>query len=476
MKRLKLFLSNFIIYGLSGAFSKLVPLIMLPIVTRIMTNTYYFGLNDLSTSFVSFGSAVAIMGMYDAMFRLFFDKDDEQFKKDICSSALAFTLMTSIIVFSILLIFKHQFSRLFFDSPHYTNLVFFTALSILVGSTDSIIAAPTRMQNKRTIYLITNTLSPIISYTVSIPLLLRGMYVIALPLSSVLAAVSKLVIFSALNKKWFSIKNINTLYIKHMLKIALPLLPNFLVYWVFNSCDRLMISKLLGTEYTGIYAVGAKVGQISNLIYIAFAGGWQYFAFSTMKDDDQVQMTSNIFEYLGVISLSAGVVMAVCSKAIFKIIFTGDYVAGYIVAPYLFLAPLLQMLFQIISNQLLIIKKTWPNLIILSGGAILNILINFILIPLIGIEGAAIATLFGYACSLFVGTVVISKMYLIMVSNKFFIAVILTFIYFVAWRLFFKDLFILSMLITLVLLSAYFFLYREDLNAFINKFKKKGAK
>jgi len=30
------------------------------------------------------------------------------------------------------------------------------------------------------------------------------------------------------------------------------------------------------------------------LIYTAFAGGWQYFAFSTMKEDDQVQSNSNI--------------------------------------------------------------------------------------------------------------------------------------------------------------------------------------
>lgn len=69
------------------------------------------------------------------------------------------------------------------------------------------------------------------------------------------------------------------------------------------------------------------------------------------------------------------------------------YLSGYIVAPYLFLAPLLQMLFQVACNQFIVVKKTWPNMFILSVGAIVNIIANYFQIPRIGIEGAAIATL-----------------------------------------------------------------------------------
>lgn len=69
------------------------------------------------------------------------------------------------------------------------------------------------------------------------------------------------------------------------------------------------------------YAVGAKIGQASQLIYTAFACGWQFLAFSTMKDKDQVQLTSNIFEYLGLITFAAGMVMAAISKPLFAILF-----------------------------------------------------------------------------------------------------------------------------------------------------------
>ena len=68
---------NFLVYGLGGIISKLIPLIMVPIVTKLMPSTDYFGISDLSNTVVNFASSIAIMGMYDAMYRMFFEKEDE---------------------------------------------------------------------------------------------------------------------------------------------------------------------------------------------------------------------------------------------------------------------------------------------------------------------------------------------------------------------------------------------------------------
>lgn len=471
MNRLKLFLENFLIYGLGSVLSKAVPLLMLPIITRLMPDTFYFGLNDMSSVVISFGSALAIMGMYDAMFRMFFDKDDKEYQKAICSSAFGFTIITSVIIFGILIMFRKQFADLFFDSPQYMNLLFLSAISILIGSTNTIVSAPTRMNNQRKRFLIINTISPIISYSISIPLLINKMYLIALPLAGVISACFTEIIFAVLNRKWFSFKSIKFKYIKQMLVIALPLVPNFLIYWIFNSSDRLMITKIIGADYTGIYAIGGKIGQISQLIYTAFAGGWQYFAFSTMKDNDQVELTSKIFEYLGIITFSCSIIMAVFSELGFKIIFTGSYVEGAIVAPYLFAAPLLLMLFQIACNQFLIIKKTWPNMFILLGGALLNVIINAVLIPTIGIEGAAIGTLVGYVVSVVVCIIVLTKMELISISNKFFTCTMIVIIYSVLWRLVFKNSVLISGTLAISVIGIMIYLYRNELK-FLFKKKK----
>lgn len=468
MNRFKLFIENFLVYGLGGMISKIVPFIMLPIITRLMPNAFYFGLNDISTVVVSFGQALAIMGMYDAMFRMFFEKEEESYRKQICSTALTFTCITSIIIFVLMCIFQKPLAQLFFSDRKFANLLCLSAISILIGSTNSIVSAPTRMQNKRKIFLITNFLSPIISYSISIPLLLKGYYIIALPLASILAAFSVEIIFVVLNRKWFRF-HINKKLLKEMLLIAVPLVPNFLVYWVFNSSDRLMISKLIGTDWNGIYAVGAKIGQASQLIYTAFAGGWQFFAFSTMKDKDQVQLTSNIFEYLGLITFAAGMVMAAISKPLFTILFSEEYLEGFIVMPYLFVAPLLLMLYQVVVNQFLVIKKTWPSVIILSVGAISNVVINAFLIPLIGIEGAAIGTFMGYVVSIIAVIVVLEKMHLVQISRKFLICVVLFAVYGIIWRFLLIEHIITALMASGMLILIYAIFYKKELLQLLKK-------
>lgn len=474
----KLFIDNFLIYGLGGIIGKVIPLIMVPIVTRLMPDSKYFGISDMSNTLVSFGSALAIMGMYDAVFRLFFDKDDEEYREQICSTALIFTLVTSIVISFLMIIYRKKLAQWFFDNTNYSYLVYISAIATLFGATNNIISAPTRMQNQRKIYLITNTLSSLISYGISIPLLLTGHFLIALPLASMISSIIIEMIFFTLNHKWFNLKRFDSGLLKELLKLAAPLLPNVLIYWVFNSSDRLMITHILGTHESGIYAVGAKLGAASQLIYTAFAGGWQYFAFSTMKENDQVKSNSLIFEYLGEISFIATMFVCALSWPIYQFLFEGSYQQGFIVAPYLFFAPLVQMLEQVIGNQFLVIKKAWPTMLILSGGALVNIVLNALLIPAIGIEGAAIATLIGYISCVIACSTVLIKMNLLIIEKRFYISAALIAVYMIIWRIFLTTQIMGSLIFATGVAILYLFLYKQEVVLVINKIKylRKGKK
>lgn len=413
---------------------KMIPFFMLPVITRLMPNSYYMGLSDMSNTLLSFSQAFAVMGMYDAMFRMFFEKEEQIYKKEVCSSAVAFICLSSLLVFLFLFTFKEQIAGSFFADSSLIPLVIVTAVGVLAGATNNIVAAPTRMQNKRRIFLATNVITPLISYGIAIYFLSKGNYIYALPLGSVIAAIATEVIFIFLNYKWFSLKFVRWNLIKSMLCIGIPLLPNFLIYWVFNSCDRIMISQFLGMEHTGLYAVGAKFGHISQLIYSAFAGGWQYFAFSTMRDEDQVELTAKVFEYLGCLAFSATILISFCSEFFFCFLFGKIYQPAAITVPYLFMAPLAQMLFQIAANQFLVIKRTLPSSVILSVGAIGNIALNAVLIPRLGIEGAAIATLAGFSLSTLVCVFVLVRLGLFQVSIRCKKVVAFFVLYLIVWR------------------------------------------
>lgn len=473
MNKLKLFIENFLVYGLGGIINKMIPLIMLPIVTRLIPDSSYFGISDMSNTVVTFGSALAVMGMYDAMYRMFFEKDDEEYKKGICSTAFVFVLAGSAVVSFVMLLCKDFIAEKFFGSVQYSYLVYINIVATIAGAANNIVSAPTRMQNKRKIYLVMYTLSPILSYSISISLLLKGYYVIALPVAGMLSNIFNQLVFGILNINWFKIKKVKFYYFRQLLKIGIPLMPNFLIYWIFNSSDKLMITNLIGTYATGTYSIGAKLGHVSQLIYIAFSGGWQFFAFSTMKEKNQVESNSRIFEYLGVISFICSMFIFALAKPIYKILFTGSYVDGYIVSPYLFLAPLLQMLFQVACNQFLIVKKTWPNFFILSCGAVINILLNFFLIPKIGIEGAAIATLTGYIVSDIVAVIVLFKIKLMIINWRFITVTILMAGFIFLWRLVIKEYILLSLLIAIIVSGVYIFLYWDDIKLFLMQIKNK---
>ena len=432
--RKKLLIENIFIFGFGGVISKAIPIIMVPIVTRMISNSAAYGISDLTTTIVSLFSAFALCGMYDAMFRMFFEKKEELYQKKVCSSAFAFTIISAVAVGLIMVLLRQQIATLFYTDSQYAYLIYLAALTVLVGTTNSIVSAPTRMQNKRITYLAMNTISPIISYSIAILLLHFKFYLLALPVGALLSAFTCEAIFLIINHKWFSFKSIDFKLIKDMALIGLPLMPNFIIYWIFNSSDKIMISNFLGNSSAGVYAVGAKLGHVSQLINTAFAGGWQFFVFSTMRDKDHKKVISLVFEFLLVISITTTIIVTAFVRPIVTILFEEEYKLALYLVPYLFLSPLLNMLFNIGSDQFIVIKKTWPNLLILLSGALINVALNFCLIRTIGLEGAGIATFIGYFVSLVILIIVLQKMNLLQFRLKTFVSVSIFLIFFLMMR------------------------------------------
>ena len=473
--RVKLFMENMIVYGVGGAIGKIIPFILLPIITRMLPSTYYYGLSDLVDVLVSFGASFSVLGMYDIMFRMFFEKEDEKYKKIICSSTMYFVLINAIILCSLLTVFSKHIAYYVFGNKQYFKLVIVASCSIFFSAMSLIISAPTRMKNEKEKYLIINSIIPFFSYGFSMILLNFGYYEYALPLVTLCNYLLLTIIFWVINHTYFELKLRDWVLIKKMLKLSIPLVPNFVIYWVFNSCDKLMINKIINTEAAGVYGVGAKLGHMSQLIYSAFAGGWQYFAFSTMKDDDQVELTSKVFEYLGILTFLAGIIITIFSKAIFSILFTSDYAEGYIVMPYLFIAPLLLMLFQTAGNQFLVIKKTWPTMFILFVGAIVNLGTNLGLIPVLGIEGAAIGTLLGYVVSVIICVCVLKRNKLLNIYSRFIKATFSTCIFYLVWRTFTNRIDIVYELVGGITICYLLILYKRDIGVLYKKVIKERS-
>lgn len=472
MSRKKLFIENIFAYGFINVLNKIVPFLLLPIITRMLPDASDYGVFNMYNLVIGFGTPFAILGLYDAMFREYFEKDDQQYKYDVTTTAQRIILMSSIIISFVLILLNKSISSLFFGDSTYGNIIIFAAVGIFLGANRSPIQAPTRMQNQKKVFVVSGLLSSIVTYGLSVLLIYLGYSYFGLIYSNIITAVVIVAFFGFRNKQFFLKGSFDKKIAKELFKIGLPLLPTFLIYWVYNSMDKIMITNMLGTYELGIYSIGSKMAQVSQLIYAGFVGGWQYFAFSTMKDEDQIELNSKVFEYLGGISVLSLVFVYPLIQYIFKILFVGDYVKGYIVAPYLYLAPLLLMLFQVAGNQFLVIKKSYLLTICLSLGAVINVFLNMILIKTIGIEGAAIATLVGYLITIII-VMIISLRYKLMVYSKRIIFVLLLIpIYLYLQRVTLLSRGIMQLAFMLLVSAFLFVLYRSEIKQILRKIRR----
>lgn len=460
--KLKLFLENFLFYGGLSVLQKALPFITLPIITKMLPDTSSYGIADMFNLIISFGSAVAILGMYDAIFREFFeDKENKKYQREVTSTGLNIVLISSIVILVLILLLNKQLSFYLFEDIKYKKLIILSGIGILISSLNSIIVAPTRMRNQRKIFFITGISFPLIGFFITYFCIKIGYTYEALIYGTILMNSISLVVFFLLNHKDFSLKIFNKKVAKELFKIGLPLVPVFLIYWVFNSMDRVMINKMIGSEELGIYSVGSKVSSVSQLIYSAFSGGWGYFSFSTMKDEKQVKLISNTFEYLGIISFIAFIISKPFISPVFNFFFTGDYVRGQEVFSYLFLSPLILMLFQTIGSQVIIIKKSYLSTLILSVGAVVNIILNYYLIKFFGIKGAAFSTLMSYIVSTFLLGYICLKKELLIMDKRFYIISLLLFVN-ILINFFFQNLvYVYGFIYILVLVLIIKFYYKD---------------
>lgn len=468
--KLKLFLENFLFYGGLSMLQKALPFITLPIITKLLPDSSSYGIADMFNLIISFGSAVAVLGMYDAIFREFFeDKENKIYQKKVTSAGLNIVIISSIIIFLLIFLLKKNISIYLFNDIKYEKLIILSGIGILISSLNSIIIAPTRMRNQRKVFFVTGLGFPIIGFLITYFCIRIGYTYEALIYGTILMNLISLVTFLGLNYKDFSLKIFDKKIAKELFKIGLPLVPTFLIYWIFNSMDRIMINKMIGSSELGIYSVGAKVSSVSQLIYSAFAGGWGYFSFSTMKDDKQVKLISNTFEYLGVVSFIAFIISKPFISPVFNFFFSGDYIRGQEVFSYLFLSPLILMLFQTIGSQVIIIKKSYLSTLVLSVGAVVNIILNYYFIKYFGIKGAAFSTLISYIISVLLLGYICLKRKLLIVEKRFYVISLLLFINILINFFFQENLYVYSCIYVLILILIIKF-YFKDLITLKNNF------
>jgi len=191
--------------------------------------------------------------------------------------------------------------------------------------------------------------------------------------------------------------------IREFLKFGLPTLPLTISSWVVVSSDRYIIAYFLGVTFVGSYSAGYALGNIITLFLLPF--GVVLFPYVSKlydegKEDDVKTILRYSLKYFLLFAIPSVFGLSLFSKQLLTIFSTPEIAfQGYIITPFIALSNLLYGMYVFFVQPFFLIKKTKVLGITWIASAAVNLGLNIVFVPRIGIIGAAITTLIAYTVS-----------------------------------------------------------------------------
>lgn len=385
MKRL---VRNIGIFAIGNLGSKVIGFLLIAIFTRYLTTTQ-FGYVDLITTTVNMLLPIIALSIADAVFR--FVMDDDANDQMIFSTGVSFTLLISLIVFLI------AFPILKLFDVHYAGLV----LLYLAASLVQIL-----FQNfvRGIGYVRLFAFNGLVSALVLAGCGIWQVVYLRNGITGYLNALIIATIFSALfigfiAKLWtfFRISANNRQLLKAMLQYSIPLIPNAFLWFFTNDASRYFIVGFVGLAANGLYAVATKLPTIINVFYTIFSQAWQISAVEEYRKNRHSRFFSDVFSAdVGLSVILIGAILIIL-RPIMTIFVASEYFDAWKIVPALLLASFFSNLASFLGTIYLATKETKGIMMTTVYGMIVNLLLNVILIPLFGIQGAGIGAAIGFA-------------------------------------------------------------------------------
>lgn len=184
-------------------------------------------------------------------------------------------------------------------------------------------------------------------------------------------------------------------YIKYSVPIAFPLLQNALAGNLLNTSDRIMIKQFCGPDQTALYTLAYSCASMASLIWTSMNQAWTPWLFEQLNKENYTQIRKSSKWYL-LCWIAVVIPFLLIMPEIIYIMGGKSYYEVRYIMPVITVGCVCQFIYGMYVNIETYEKCTW---IIVKGtafAAIINIILNYFLIPLFGYQIAAYTTLIGY--------------------------------------------------------------------------------
>jgi len=196
--------------------------------------------------------------------------------------------------------------------------------------------------------------------------------------------------------------NFPALLYKELLKFGIPYIPAGLAGIAMQVIDRPIVKALTNDATLGIYQLNYRLGIFMMLIVGMFDYAWRPFFLNHAKDPDAKQLFAKVFTYFILGAMAIFLTVSFFIEDIVRMKFFGKqffppvYWQGLEIVPWVLLAYVFTGAYVVFVVGIYLEKKTKYLPLVTGAGALLNVGANFVLIPMIGILGAAFSTLLSY--------------------------------------------------------------------------------
>jgi len=195
---------------------------------------------------------------------------------------------------------------------------------------------------------------------------------------------------------WYARGNYRVIFrihrLRQLLSFSAPLVPSSISLFFLGFVDRLILEHLMGMGAVGVYSVGFRLASGVNLILLGLNASLTPFVFKEYRNPATPGALERIFRGFSATALIVLAAGSLFTPDLLPILVGRDYLDAWRVIPPLALASICSRLY-IFAPGLDIEKKTRSIMLINLGAALLNVALCFVLIPPLGLTGAALSTL-----------------------------------------------------------------------------------
>lgn len=430
MNEAKILFNKFIGFSIGPVLAGMIGFISVPITTWLINPTEY-GKSSMFVVFQQLSTLILLAGFDQSLVR---EYNESKNKTQLLFNSSIIPFLNSIIVFLILLICYKSISLFLFGEVNFHSILVLGA-SLIVITFYRFSSLIIRMEERALLFSMTYIAQNIINLVFVIFLTYLNKKYTSLIIANLLSyLISSIIVLYIIRNYWIVKIDIDYILIKKLFTYGFPLVFASIFMWILNAMDKIALRVWSNFNELGVYANASKLSSILLIIQQGFATFWAPIAYRWYANKVTKEKYNDITKILLFVFLLIFFII-IKLKFLLYYILEQSYYPAIDIFPFLLIGPILYTIGETTGLGITFKRKTIFITLVTLFGSILNVLINYLLVPKYGAFGAVIANSASFIV-LFWGRTIISNilwqrspLFIIFIHNLFLISMLIEFYY-----------------------------------------------